>query len=601
MGSLQKFAVLDPRIEVSEQFKKWFVMLGGSDVNTFVYQTSQFSQSNMTFNINIANNQNALIDRHSAIVAVPITVAMAGDGLGTGNIYQPDKEGLRCRPLDKITQMATFSLNGSAISYQVNELTSIQEKFEDNVNNAQMTPTMVDRTQSYSGTYGTNRSPFALWADNNNEVTRRAYPITVVSNTTTSAVLQTTLYQNLFDWGVFSKDFDVVGINIYPFTIGYTFLAGAGLSRLWSRDIVNHTQHLTSLTVTFQQPQITMSVISLPIGQKLPDVMTYPYHKVDYYPTTTPSYAQSLTTVRQITSQLIELQSPPEKIYIGLKPSTNSVLSSVSNAVSFTDTFAEIVGNSYIYGNKTNLLASQTQVDIFQMTKRNGLPDKFGFVDWTGEQGVLGTDPLLMGSIVAIDPVRDFAGEHVTGMAEKLQFQATISFKTINPATTTYDMFIIVVYDGILVQAQGNSTLSTLVISSPNELQLSPISYNQMKSLVGGSKIGDFFKSSWSKIKTVAGPIIKFLRDNKVISSVASMIPASTPYIGPVAQTVGTVARSLGFGDGVGDGGNFYNNFDGGDGGDDGGWIAGDDGGVLAGGKRLRKSSLRKKLGNYRR
>ena len=531
-------------------------------------------------------------------LAVPVTITLSGDGLGTGNIYQPDREGLRCRPLDKVIQTANYVLNGSAMSYQVNELSPVQEKFEDNVSNAQMCPTMVDRAQAYSGVFGTNRSPFALWSDNNNEVTRRAYPITVVSNTTTSAVLQTTLYQNLFDWGVFSKDFDVVGINLYPFVINFTFLAGAGLARMWSRDVVNHTQHLTSVGIVFGQPQITMTVLSLPQGQILPDVMTFPYHKVDYYPTTTPSYAQSLVAIRQVTSQLIELQSPPEKIYVGLKPSTNSVLSSVANAVSFTDTFAEITGHNYIYGNKTNLLGSQTQVDIFQMTKRNGLPDKFGFVDWIGEQGVSGTDPLLMGSIVAIDPVRDFGGEHVSGMPEKLQFQASISFKTINPTTTTYDLFVIVIYDGILIQTQGNSQLSTTVITSQNELQLSPMSYNQMKALLGGSKIGDFFKSAWSKIKSIASPILDFLKKNKVISTVASMIPASVPYIGAPAQVIGKLAQQFGYGD---EGGNFYDNFNGGE---SGGWIAGedgedgegDDGGVLAGGRRLRKSALRKKL-----
>jgi hypothetical protein len=583
MGSLQKLSILDPRIEVSETFKHWFVMLGSPEINTYVFPTTSFNQSNMTFNINLPNSTNSVIDRNSAILKVPVTITMTG-GAGTGNTYQPNCEGFRARPLDKIIQTSNYNLNGATMSYQVNELSVSQSVLDENKNNQQIAPCMVDPTQDYATVYGTNRSPFAKFVDNVFEITRRAYPITVVSNDANGAVLTTDLYQNLFDWGPFSKDADVVGINIYPFSINFTFLNGVGAARMWSRDVTNHTRALSALTVTFGSPQISMNVLSLPNGHSLPEQITYPYHQCSYFPTSSSStIATGVTTT--LTSQLIELQTCPSRILIYVKPSTQTILSSLTNAVNYTDTFASINGHNFVFGNRTNLRGSDTQVDIFNMAKRNGLPDKYSWMDWSGKNGP--SDGALMGSIDIINPIKDLNGDHVVGMPEKLQFQASINFTTLNPNTCVYDLGIVVIYDGVNVQTGSSSSLSTHVISSPNELQMSPMSYNQMKALVGGGVMaGNFFGDLWGKIKKIASPVIDFVRKNKLISSIASMIPASIPYVGPAAQVVGPIASSLGFGD-------------------DGGWIAGEDGddgddgaGILAG---RRVSNLRRKRAPARR
>jgi hypothetical protein len=594
MMNLSKYAVLDPRLDVGQSFHHWFTMLGSSAINTFVFPTTQFSQSNMSFNINIPNSTSCLIDRSSAILALPVTIVMAGDGGGSGNIYNPSMEGIRSRPLDKITSTLNFILNGTTLNYQVNELSAVQSIFEQNQSKSQMCPTMTDPTQAYSDAYQTIKYPFAKPMDNPYETTRRAYPITVNSNTTTACSLTTTLYTNLFDWGCFTKDCDAVGINVYPFVINYTFLSGFGLNRLWSRDLNSHTQHLTSMTITLGQPQITMTILNLPDGTKLPQQITYPYHKVDYYPLTTAAMAQNATA--SVTSQLVELSCPFSKMYVFAKPATNYLLSSLAASIGTTDTFAEILTHNYIYGNATNLLGSQTQIDIFEMTKSNGLPDKYGYEDWTGE--IQNSAFYGMGSIVCIDPTRNFGGDHVSGLPEKIQLQATVSMKTLNPITMSYDFGLIIVYDGVLLEQPTMSIATVNTVSSKSELQMSPVSYNQMKALVGGS-VGDFFKTIWSGIKSVAGPILSAVKPTGLISKGLSMLP----YVGP---QLGMVAKTLGYGDegedggwiGGEDGGSFYDRYGGvmaAEDGDDG------EGGVLSGGRRLRRSALKKKLMSQRR
>lgn len=52
----------------------------------------------------------------------------------------------------------------------------------------------------------------------------------------------------------------------------------------------------------------------------------------------------------------------------------------------------------------------------------------------------------------------------------------------------------------------------------------------------------------WDVIKDVAGKANEFLKKTKILSTVASMVPAQTPYIGKVAQVGAPVLKSLGYG-----------------------------------------------------
>lgn len=52
----------------------------------------------------------------------------------------------------------------------------------------------------------------------------------------------------------------------------------------------------------------------------------------------------------------------------------------------------------------------------------------------------------------------------------------------------------------------------------------------------------------WDTIKKGAQAVNKFLKDTKVLSTVASMVPKETPIIGKVASTGAPILKSLGYG-----------------------------------------------------
>lgn len=600
MSNLQKFSVLDPRLDVSETFKKWYVMLGSPNVTQQTFPTTAYSSSSLSFNIPLPNSDRCIIDRSSVVVAIPIRITMHGPGTGGSDlIYQPLREGLRANPFDKIVQTSTYNMNGQQISYNNSEIIYAMEKYNSDSNNLQINPTMIDMSQSYTDTYMTNMSPFATRFSNPYETTRRAYPITVVSNTTTDAVLETVLLYNPFDYAPFTSKSDVVGINLTPFTISYTFVSQ--LSRLWSRDPA-HSQPTSSFNVqmgfnsTNAQPKITMFVLSLPDGYQIPEGITYPYNRTTtFIQTTSAALAQGHSEPGYAT-QLIQLDTLPSLIYIFVKLSTSNLQSNYLNAMSYPDCEASISRISISLANKNNLLASCTPQDLYNMSKKNGLLPKISYPDFTGIQGT--GDPYLGGSVICIDPSRDLSLESgfVCGASNKINFQAFIDFTCLNSATLQYDVNVIMCYDGMQIMNGTQCVLDHLPIRDISDIQESPISYAEMKATYGGFIGGDFksfMKNAWGKLKEYAGPVNDFLKSTHAISKIAPMIP----YIGPA---VGTVARSLGYGDGsgmmAGDAGMMAGDAGmmAGEGDDFAGYDGGEDGGVLAGGRVLRRSQLRR-------
>jgi hypothetical protein len=590
MANLQKYKILDPRLEVSETFKKWYVMLGSPDIVCQVYPTSQYSNSNLTFNIPLPNAYKCIVDRSSAIIALPVHIVMHGTGGGSGNIFQPLREGLRSYPFDKMVITSNINMNGNLVAYQNYEQILPMERYNDNHKNNQIVPTMCDPSQNYSDTYNTNMSPFATRFSNPAEVTRRAYPMTIISNNTTDAVIDTVLYWNIFDYPPFTEKTDVVGINITPFVLNYTFINN--LAHIWSRD-AGHTQNLQTLAVTLGsnsslgQPRISMNVLSLPSHINIPDSISYPYHLITFFPSTTTSAIAPATSLAQQGTQIIQLNTVPSKIYLYVKVATQSVLASTAAAVLYPDVFASITRVAITFGNKNNLLASASQWDLYNMSKKNGLSDKWGFSDWSGYNGA--GDPNLVGSVVCIDPSKDLSLEdgYIVGKNDKINFQALIDYTTLSPYTVLYDVCVLCVYDGIQTMRGNQCELNNLVIGDIHEIQESPISYHEMKSIYGGAIAGDarsFFSNVWGKLKDVAGPINQLLKDTKAISNLAPMVP----YIG---GPLSSVASHLGYGEG--EGGDFYE--------PEGGFIAGEGEGVLAGGKVMRRSALKKNLTRYRR
>lgn len=52
----------------------------------------------------------------------------------------------------------------------------------------------------------------------------------------------------------------------------------------------------------------------------------------------------------------------------------------------------------------------------------------------------------------------------------------------------------------------------------------------------------------WDTIKNVGSKVNQFLKDTKILSTVAGLVPPSTPYVGAIAQPASVALKSLGYG-----------------------------------------------------
>jgi hypothetical protein len=593
MSGLEKRYIYDPRINTHEILSEWVSFIGptGSTYERISANGGK-SDTSTEYKIDTLSNSTTFLDRNSLIQEVPVTITLTGNGLKdpTKNIYNPRYEGFRCRPLDKCNDTLTIAAAGGAtVTTQPKLYDTIQEKFIINEDNRYLIPAMFDRTQTYAGSDATNLSPFAKRMDNL-EVSRSCYPITVVSNTPTQAVLTSTIYRKLGDYAPLTMMDDVIGMASNPISIRSIW---THLERMWSRDLVNHPQNITDIVIHLDQTYLQYKILNLPYDLKyeipmtIPPVQYLPYNEVYYTSAQYGPIASGATFTINIPNTKIE--KIPHKIYLAVKPSDAYLESTHLNAIGTTDTFAKFIGPLNMkLGQENTLFTDYTPEGMFEITKRNGLHPSIGYVDWIGLQagGNINDvdDPPLMGSVLCIDPVRDIgSGKEIftTGLTGDYNIAIqSCPFQNISPNPMTFDAALVIVYDGITeLYGRTGGSATNVAIQSISELRQVEGTYQQYKALMGGSRVGDFFKKVWGKIKEVAPKVNDFLKKTHLISNIVSKIP----YVQDVAPFI----RTFGYGG------------DGGDGGDS------DDGGMLAygegeGGAVLDRGRLNKNMKKHR-
>ena len=120
MAHVEKGYYIDPRVNMSNKFRKWISMIGATESTLLVTPASSGANNTTSnFDVRVTDTEFVVIDRSSMVIGQPTTITKTGPGTGTGNLYQPDCEGLRCRPLEKVLQNLNINVSaGSKLSYQ---------------------------------------------------------------------------------------------------------------------------------------------------------------------------------------------------------------------------------------------------------------------------------------------------------------------------------------------------------------------------------------------------------------------------------------------------------------------------------------------------
>jgi hypothetical protein len=288
--------------------------------------------------------------------------------------------------------------------------------------------------------------------------------------------------------------------------------------------------------------------------------MTYGSEQLDQFTTPITGPITSNTTANNITSTNMQLSAIPKWILIFARES-NANLTYAS-----TDTALNISNISITFDNVSGILSTASEEMLYAMSAANGLQDTWE--QYHGVTSQLGTNIGTTGSFLKLYFGKDIVlnANSYPGKIGPYNLSFTCSVTNVNQSASIVSpqlYAIISTPQKLIVHTDG--VIDSVLGVSGQDGPYMP--YDKAMKHYGGS-----FRDFLNKIADVGKKVFNFVKDNKIVSGIASLIPH------PAAQAISGVAQKIGFGDGYGDG---YDNGDGyGDGYDNG------NGGMSVGGRR---------------
>jgi hypothetical protein len=284
-----------------------------------------------------------------------------------------------------------------------------------------------------------------------------------------------------------------------------------------------------------------------------------------------------------------QLNSIPRMMYVYAR-TRNQDLYAQGTGCTLTDTYLALENINITFANYTGLLSSADKAQLYQIAIKNGCT--MNWTQWSGERenndSSWITPVAQYGSIggpIAIEFACDLGlpSDMAPGLQGQFQLQVNAQFRNTSNANINATLYIIIVSEGSMCIPSLNSCTRQLGVITKNDILQAHskpgISYDEVReSQYGG---GNFL----SNLKDFGSNLLGFLKGSKLISSVASAIPH------PIAQTIGSVARNLGYGQGgvVIDPSQYHDYMGSGE-----GVMAGE--GVAVGGRRLTRTDLKHRL-----
>lgn len=338
----------------------------------------------------------------------------------------------------------------------------------------------------------------------------------------------------------------------------------------------------TSFSVTIKECNLLYDVISVIESPTTAIVgpTYYPYRIIEPYVTDFPSNPLPLTSKvfsSSITSGVYTLTRVPTAIWVWIGPTKGTMQHFQTQIINGegtenlrsaqNDYFAAIDHINITMGNTTQILNNASVLDLYRTAKANGCQLEFRDFNppnkilstahnaklassvWTGQENEVPETP-GPGTVLRLIPGLDLImtdRQLIPGSAcENVVFQLTADFRwLLNSATDgaftrNIALWLGFEYAGIIEVNGGTATLNTAPLSmeSVSSAPMISVTSENIPARAFVAEGGSLFDKIWSGVKSG----VKWLRDKKLVSKVAKMIPH------PIAQTVGSVADTLGFG-----------------------------------------------------
>jgi len=454
---------------------------------------------------------------------VDIVTAGVGGG-GVGGIGATLS--LRAFPLNSCLSTCDVKLNGSSTSISSNDVICMQPYImKDEEQRFYECPTLRDSSALYTTTaLQNNRNPFNLHSQNDSSNPRGGFMAILVSETTAANVIT-----RVYAWDI------VEPLVISPLTFSDFHGTDAGFANLVNISInlrIQDIQRSVSLASSVAGSTVTMNLspsildpnssttASLLMNYNSQDAILsarmqpqlyYAYDDVQVDANSN-AIATKLNNASPLLGSFIgnalRLSTIPNRLYVYLKASKAEYTGATSQTI--TDTFLGITKIQIQFQNRSNLLASYTQNDLYRMSVKNGLTMSFHEFSKS------------VGSIVIIDIVSDLGlqPDESSGENKYNQLRCDVSYSTeplqygVQTQQVKYDAIVVVVTAGEAIITPNTCKFQTSSITGTEVIALTAMGDSKV---TGGGLRGTLASRGGSLFSNIGKHLSKglsFLKEN---------------------------------------------------------------------------------------
>lgn len=492
----------DPTAWLSEPVT-YAIHRSGEQLSYYPQLTSNTSNIGTTFEVSVPS-MDTIIDRH-IYLQMPVTITFTGTAPVGQNLLQTGYDAFRAWPLHAIMDTVGLSLNGNEISQDQRLIVPYlmrHEGFNQYTNfSLSTTPHYMDPAQTYDQLVGTLRNPLAGYGDtvDGTNTPRGAYPVTVVSNTNTSATIEATIIEPLFVtpliWGEALRK-GLSGIDRMVLKIKWS----QNLARIWSHSNAGGSVFTTPPVVTLGTPQLNLRWMMPQSIYPQPDRFIYGYDAFRIYPTSTNSVLAAGAS-RTVTLNNVQLRTVPDMIFLFARKRDTDL------TYLDADSFAAITNVNITWGVQNGILATATQADLYQIARRNGIA--MSWETWSGLPiaNMLGSTNGTVTGAGSILPLRvgmdiPVKADESPGVSINVNVTISVTITNPSPAGVNYDFFMITIDRGAACIVEKRMALETGIISRADAVNAATVNPTALYSNQSTGMYGSgFFDNLWSGIK----------------------------------------------------------------------------------------------------
>jgi hypothetical protein len=535
-----KVLVKDDRLMVTDSVK-YAVVKGGSNMTCARFNAIGSGPFSSVINFNVqVPSQETVISRNALLratlefnIAAQTTAVATYTGPGAGFIFNyGGVDGFGPFPFHQLVNSVQWTINNNTVSQNTRDILSILCRIHDKRQLARyngMTPTLPDSYQSYADATAANNNPFAGFTQmgyDEDLIPRGAFPCTIVpaatagganyqaaANAITNINVQLRITEPVLvsPWTFAGDDsqgmYGIQNLNaVYNLSSGNT--ASCLRFGITSTGVGAAFRYVSAPVVTFvgaTDVQLLFQFLTPHPSDLLPSRNVLPYYELPrYLSTNVPSFASGTpaapSSTVTISSASIQLNQIPDKLYITVG------LPIGSRTYDQADFFLPIQKISINWNNSSGLLSSATQQDLWRMSVENGINQnwlEFSGIAQANTTSTTTPQIATCGSVLCLEYGKDIELKddyYAPGSLGNFQLQFQVDCVNTTGAAISagaYQLLVITQNSGVFSLERGVASSYLGILTKSDVLEASrqkPEAYSDAIRMVGGGKVGNFFK-----------------------------------------------------------------------------------------------------------